>query len=464
VFTLWTQEFNCTFGQLNITVAVSLIFLGVGCVVLQPTAMKLGRRFVYLSCSVVAIAANILGSQAHSVQVLYVVNLLAGFAAAPVDSLVEISTTDVFFQHERAAYLSWFILALYAGSDLGPVASGYIVAAMSWRWCFYILIIVFAVLVVVQLFAMEDTTFARQGAAERDLLEQVISVTLSAPGEKLLAVETASASSLDTAPRTYWQRMRLIETEYCDRRHWLAILYRPFFLVSFPAVLWGACVYGLQMMWLTLLTTTQLEVYLAAPYHFSTLTVGLTNVSAFLGSLCGMAYGGYFVDYLTIRLSQRNHGVLEPEFRLWAMVLPTVLNAAGLVAYGIGAASGTQWFVSVGLGQFMLGFAMSSLGAICLTYVVDSYPVLASEALVLMLFLRNMIGCGFTFAIQPWLDRCGLAVTTWLLFMMSIVINGSFVVLLIWGKDCRRWTRDRYYRFADPSYGDVFSKVANGCK
>lgn len=219
-------------------------------------------------------------------------------------------------------------MASYAGSDLDPVASGYIVAAMSWRCCFYLLIIVFAVL-----FTMEDTSFVRQSAAELNLLERIISVTLSA-GEEHPAAETAT--SVHNAPRTYWQRMRLVETEHCDRRHWLAILNRPIFLNSFPVLLRGACVYRLKMIWLTLLTTTQLEVCLAAWYHSSTLTVGLTNVSAFLELLCGMACGGYFVNYLTIGLSQRIYEVLKPEFRLWAMAARTVFNSAGIAAHGIG--------------------------------------------------------------------------------------------------------------------------------
>ena len=73
------------------------------------------------------IVANIIGSQAKSIQVLYITNILAGFAGAPIDSLVEISTTDVFFQHERAEYLSWFIFVLYAGSRFG--------SSCKWIYC-----------------------------------------------------------------------------------------------------------------------------------------------------------------------------------------------------------------------------------------------------------------------------------------------------------------------------------------
>jgi MFS family permease len=467
----WSREFDCSFMKLNIALAIGFLFLAFGCVIWQPTAMKFGRRFVYLICTILAIVADIVGSRGKNIQSFYGVKLLCGLAAAPVDSLVEISVTDVFFQHERASYLGWFVLALYAGSDLGPVACGYIVETLSWRWCYYILIIIFGVLLVVQLFFMEDTSFQRSQpseASEERILEKIKShqTIVSAmrdgntqnelKGGHVFAIPEVEApsdlsdgSDYPWAKRGFWQRRRIIETEYRDTRLWLTIAYRPFFLISIPAVLWGGIVYGSQMMWLSLMGTTQSQIYSAPPFSFAPQTVGLTNVSALVGSVFGMLFGGYFVDFLTIKLSMRNNGILEPEFRLWAMFVPSVFNAAGLVAYGIGATSATNWFISVGIGQFLLGFAMAASGGICLTYVVDSYPKLASEALVLMLVIRNLIGCGFTFAIQPWLSRNGLTVTTWLMFMLSIVINGSFVVFLKWGKDIRRWTKGRYYKYSN---------------
>lgn len=478
-WTIWTQELRgATFTTLNYSTAIVFLFLGMGCIFLQPTALKLGRRFVYLLCTVLAIIANIIGSRATSINFLYVVQIIAGFGAAPVDSLVEISTTDVFFQHERARYLSFFILALYAGSDLGPVACGYIVESMGWRWCFYFLIIFFVVLLVVQLFYMEDTTFERienDTELEENIVQQIKSheTMLSSSGaeksgkngnvHKNISDVIESEVDSDTASidgsipkRTYKQKMRLIETEYNDSRSWLTIWYRPFVLVSFPAVIYGGYVYGSQMMWLSLLQTTTSEMYSGAPYYFSALTVGLTNLSALVGSIFGMFYGGAFVDYLTIKLSERNNGILEPEFRLWAMILPTILNAAGILAYGLGTSYSANWFVPVGVGQCCLGFSMGSSGGITLTYVVDSYPKLASEALVLMLFLRNMVGMSFCFAIQPWLKRDGLKTTTWLMFMLSLVLNGSFLIFIKWGKDFRRWTKERYYKYSDHSFGKLF--------
>lgn len=476
-WTEWTTEFDCTFTQLNVTLALCFLFLGVGCLVLQPTAMKIGRRPVYLMCTVIGLVANVIGRQATNINYLYVSNILGGFAAAPVDSLVGISSTDVFFIHERASKMSWLILALYFGSDIGPVVAGYL---PLWRWGFTIQIIVFAVMFIIQLFYMEDTIFAdRDGSTEENILEQIRSHedamdmkpaavnTVMPHDEKAGAVTTVhdEASDSDDALlvdhsiplRTYWQRMRLWELEYNDKRSWLTIFYRPFVLVTFPGVLWGGLIYGAQMMWLSLLATTQSEIYTGI-YGFSDGSTGLTNLAPLVGSFIGMIYGGAFVDWLAIKLALRNDGILEPEFRVWAMVLPTVLNAAGLLAYGLPGESHASWAISVVLGQGLLGFSMSSSGPICLTYAIDSYPELASEALVLILFLRNMIATGFTFAIQPWLDRNGLTLTTWLMFMLSLVINGSFVGILIWGKAFRRWTKSWYYRYKDPMFGELFRK------
>lgn len=478
IWIVWTELLKTTFFKLNIASAFSFIFLGIGCLFLQPTAMKLGRRFVYLLCNVIVIFGNLLVARATNVTHLYGSNIMCGFAAAPTDSLVEISTTDVFFQHERAQYLSWFIFAIYAGSDLGPVACGYIVETLSWRWCGYIQIIIFCVTLVICLFYMEDTTFRREYNSlkgEESILQQIKSRESSIPApediEKANATvgqdshdnsDLASNYSVDqTIPlRTYWQRMRLIETEYNDLRSWFTIFIRPFFLLSLPAVVWGGLIYGAQMMWLSLLATTQAEIYATPPYNFSTPQTGLTNVGALVGSMLGMLYGGMFVDWLTITLARRNKGIMEPEFRLWAMVVPAILNAAGLLAYGLSSAYHVHWAVSVVIGQGSLGFAMGSSGTICLTYAIDSYPQLASEALVLMLFIRNCIGCGFTFAIQPWLDRDGLKLTTWLMFMLSLVINGSFLLMIVFGKPLRRWTKERYYRYSDPNVGvlDLFKR------
>lgn len=472
IWDIWVADFNTSYEKLNISSALCFLFLGVGCLLLQPTALIFGRRFVYLSCVVLMMVANIIGAVSTSIEHLYAVNIIGGFAAAPCDSLIEISVTDTFFQHERATYLSFVILCLYFGSDIGPIISGYIADTIGWRWCFWLQVIMFGLMFIWAFFFMDETCFRRSegdGALEEDILQQIKSresgYPMSDPEHKKgHAVETGEEVVSDNesvdksiAVRTYWRKRQVIETEYGDTRSWLCIFYRPFFMITFPAIIWCGLVYGAQMMWLSLLATTQALIYSGEPYNFSAGSTGLTNFGPLIGSLIGLGTGP-LVDWITLRMARKNNGIMEPEFRLYAMVLPLVTNAVGLLAYGLGAWNGNPWPVSVIIGQGFLGFAMSSSGTICLTYVMDCYHRMASEALVLVLFIRNMIGMGFTFAIQPWLDHNGLKVTTWLMFMLSIIINGSFIILVLYGKKFRKWTKNNYYKFSDPTFGELFKR------
>ena len=113
-----------------------------------------------------------------------------------------------------------------------------------------------------------------------------------------------------------------------------------------------------------------------------------------------MFWGGFVSDWCILFISRRNKGFLEPEFRLWTMILPAIINTGGLLMYGLGTNYGVSWVLPGGFGMGCIGFGIGSGGAIAITYAIDCYPRLASEALVLMLFLRNLLGTGFTFAIE----------------------------------------------------------------
>lgn len=443
----WQQDFDVGISLLNVAQALNFLFLGIGCVILQPLALKIGRRAVYLICTILAIVGNSVAIHADHVGYIMALMSICGIAAAPTNSLVEISSTDVFFVHERASKLSWLVFAIYFGSYIGPVVAAYL---PSWQWAYQLQVIILCVLFVVQLCLMEDTSFRRdEQNNETEILHQIksretgVSSYPSKVHHTVSQIERDLDSDSQSTKRSYLKRMQLLELEFNDKRPFLNIFTKPIYTVCFPAVFWLGIVYGAQMMWLSLLTVTQSELY-TTYYDFSTSSTGLTNLAALGGSLVGMIYGGPLADWVTIKLARKNSGILEPEFRLWMMIGPTLFNAGGLLAYCMAPLNGNPWEVSVIVGQGFLGFAMAAAGPICLTYAIDSYTEAAAESLVLILFLRNMIGCGFTFAIQPWLNRTGLATTTWLMFMLSIVINGSFLVFIIFGKAIRRRTKSLY--------------------
>ncbi|PGH29973.1 hypothetical protein GX50_07273 [[Emmonsia] crescens] len=453
---VWTQltiDLKTTYFELSIASAFCFLFLGLGCVCLQPIAMKIGRRPVYLVGSLLNLVGCILGRFQTTVQMLWGTNILTGFGAAPVDSLVQITTTDIFFAHEKGTRLSMYIFTIYAGSYLGPVAAGHIADSQNWRWCYQYLIIFFSVLLVIQLLTMEESTFRRPPTpseisgdtaamshhARQELEATIIKADVS-HGEN----GNTSEVSTPPAPKTYWQRMGLYNTSYSDPRPLWLVAISPFALVTYPAVMWAGFIYGVQIMWLSLLNVTQSALFSGPPYNFSVSNVGNINFSSFIGGMLGMVWGGYVSDWCIIFLSRRNKGILEPEFRLWTMLVPALVNTAGILMYGLGVLNGAMWLVPAGFGMVFIAFGIGSGGAIAITYAVDCYPRIASESLVLMLFIRNLIGCGFTFASQPWLDHNGLKNTTIIMAIICLVVNMSFLLMIWKGKSLREWTAKRY--------------------
>ena len=367
--------------------------------------MKIGRRPVYIIGTILNVVGCLIGAFQKNVETFFGVNILTGFGAAPVDSLVQITTTDIFFAHQKGTRLSLYVFTIYAGSYLGPVASGYISESMGWRWCFWWLIIFFGILLVAQFFTLEESTFRRPiSSADHAHSSAMLA---SAVDDKVETDEKGSASPAQShegaripPPKTYWQRMALYDTSNADPRPFWIVAASPFALLTYPAVMWAGLVYGVQIMWLSLITVTQSSLFSETPYNFSMSGVGNLNFAAFIGGTIGMLWGGVFSDWCILYLSRRNKGILEPEFRLWTMAIPAVINTGGLLMYGLGANYGVAWIMPGGFGMASIGFGIGSGAAIAITYAVDCYPRVASEALVLMLFMRNVIGTGFTFAIE----------------------------------------------------------------
>ncbi|KUJ15419.1 MFS general substrate transporter [Mollisia scopiformis] len=455
------EDLNTTLDDMNISAALCFGFLAIGCILLQPTAMKIGRRPVYLIGTFLNLVGCILGGLQTTIVEYYVVNILTGFGAAPVDSLVQISTTDIFFAHQRGTRLAFFALALGTGSYMGPVAAGYITVAQDWTWCFWYLVIFFTALLIIQIFTLEESVYRRQlpsssnsevatldDRPQRDVKDQK-----SSADDGVSGVETARnrSNTLQTLPggrKKYWQRMAPIHTLHANPRPWWYLAIFPFRLVTFPAIVWAGFMGGIQIWWLSLLSVTQSEIFSEPPYNFDIADVGDTNIAAFIGGIFGMLWGGPLSDWYVLHRARRNKGIMEPEFRLWLLIVPAVLNSVGLLLYGLGGYNGWHWMVSAGVGTAFIGFGIGAGGAIGLTYAIDCYPHIAAESMVLILFMRNVLGFAFTFAIQPWIDAMGGSNTCVILAVVCLVTTMTFLILVKWGKGFRRKTASTYLRFA----------------
>jgi MFS family permease len=218
------------------------LFYGWGCVIWQPIALQYGKRPVYLfSC----IANTIILAVAPLCTTTgpYLANrILLGFFGAPVESLCEISITDVWFTHERAEYLAWYGWALALAGKLAPMMSGFINIGMGWKWTLWWCSIFNAMAFVYCFLFMEETNYDRKHPAPHMNTQEDANTVDNTSGKEIEPKARATDSDFESGeiqwPRkSYWNKLSLKDKKRPNR--FLDILVAPFIGFTYAPVVYA---------------------------------------------------------------------------------------------------------------------------------------------------------------------------------------------------------------------------------
>ncbi|KAH6989743.1 major facilitator superfamily domain-containing protein [Ilyonectria sp. MPI-CAGE-AT-0026] len=146
-------EFHTTASYLNVGSAVSILFIGMGNIIWNPMALRYGRRPVYILSCLLTGVAQIVAATAQRSEVFVGSRILMGFVAAPFEQLPAVTVNDQFFVHQRGFALSF----------LGPLATGFIVDGVGWRWVYWIFAIAMALVSILAFFLLEETGYTAVG-------------------------------------------------------------------------------------------------------------------------------------------------------------------------------------------------------------------------------------------------------------------------------------------------------------
>lgn len=355
-FTAWANyqnDLGMTPGLLNSGTALGFAGLGIGSFVFIPLMHKYGRRPMYIFSTVVQLLASVWLARTQTGVDNLLSNLLAGIGGATCETIVQVTISDMFFVHQHAAMNAFYMLSTQVGTFLGPVAAGYVVDSMGWRWIWYFCVIFFGVLLILVVFCYEESKYvmapldqyqtAQLGhdAGMKTSTEHVDDPEAKmdfAEGEHEAIDRTQTRSYVDSniPMKSYRQRMALITPTPGSI---IPSMIEPFpTLFTFPAVTYTALTYGTLLAVFAILTTVQALYMFDAPYNFTAAGVGLMNVAPFVGTVPGVIFGGWLNDKSIIWLSKRNNGIYEPEMRLW-MALPfAIICPVGILMLGVGLA------------------------------------------------------------------------------------------------------------------------------
>ena len=197
------------------------------------------------------------------------------------------------------------------------------------------------------------------------------------------------------------------------------------------------------------MATTVAAIFAVPPYNFSNDEIGWIWISPMIGSLIGAYFSGPLNDRFVLRLSRRNSGFREPEFRLWAFLPSALIMPAGLILYGVTSAHGLPWIAPI-IGTGLVGFGLSVGGTVTMSYILDCYPLLDTQVITTIILIRNIVGFGITWGIQPWIAGMGQQNTFIFVGALSFVVTAAALLFIAFGKSMRRSTAARYMRLAAP--------------
>ncbi|KAI8724373.1 hypothetical protein NCS52_00006200 [Fusarium sp. LHS14.1] len=464
-----SEATGLTYGDLNSGTGYMFLFFGWGCIIWQAIAIQYGKKPVYLLTTAGTLGVMIWQPYVRSNGEWIATKILQGTFGAPIESLAEITVSDVFFTHERGKFIALYALALGYSNGIAPLIMGFINDGQGYKWVFYWCAIFCAILLVIIFFFMEETKFDRAKYMISHHIEgqALPSINQVQPefdskdtdgkqdGDQEAARTTTTLSQVEGQhhvldeqfkKKSRLARLKPIERENLRGKNQLVkLIIRPILLLLFPIISYSGFIYGSNIIWLSVLNATESMVLSNEPYNMSTSTVGLTFIAPLIGTTLACVYTGIFGDRFIVKMARRNNGFMEAEHRLWLFLPSLVLIPFGCILFGVGAHFEAHWFAIV-FAMGVISFTTTAGSQISIAYCIDCYRDLASEALATAIIIRNTMAFGIGYAVTPWVVNLGYQNAFILGAFAGLAHNLTIFPVMKWGRALRERSAEKYWK------------------
>ncbi|KAH6682203.1 major facilitator superfamily domain-containing protein [Plectosphaerella plurivora] len=394
------------------TFGVSIYLLGYafGPLFLAPCSELYGRLPVYHICTALFLVLNMCCGLAVNMPMLVVFRLLTGVVGACPLTIGPGSVSDLFRQGERGRAMAVFTMPVLFGPSVGPAVGAYVSRSLGWRWTFWLLIIMTAVVYVISLIFQQETY------------------------PPALLRRKAARLRKETGNPHYRAADKLDQSSSNQQMFWTSIV-RPIKMLALSPIILGlsmltAVAYGI----LYLLFTTMSDMF--QEYYGIVTNVGLVYLASGLGQFAGLLCLGWFSDPLVARMAKRAGGEPKPEYRLPPMLPGGAMLPIGLLIYGWSAHYRVFWFVPL-IGQFLIGVSMITVFIPVLTYLVDAFTMYAASASAANTVFRSAGGALLPLAGPRMYASLGQGWANTLLAGISLVMLGKVLVAIKYGERIR---------------------------
>jgi MFS family permease len=394
---IFIQYFGATPATVSLFLGVCVITLGWANFIIIPLSNIFGQRFICLVTALIVIGSNIWQASAKNTSSFFGARALNGVGSAVNESVMVQVIADIFFLHERGLWMGVFFASYFIGLFIGPIIAGNMAEYEGWQSFFWLCTGVSVLNFLCLLLAFPETKFHRPSSCSDQSSNIIMAESKAKDGDEaqLESPEQLGAMIGQGGPgKKLWL---LAQKPYPGViSSLLADFIAPVYILSFPIIVWAACMVGAAANTLLVMNLTQSPVFAAPPYLFTPGNVGFLNFTFLVGGLFGMATAGPLSDWIAKKLTIRNDDIREPEMRLLALIPYIVIMFVGVLVIILGYRFQWSWEAIVIFGYTCVGIQVVALPTIAISYAIDSYKPISGEILAISTVLKNTFGFGMS--------------------------------------------------------------------
>ncbi|KPM39753.1 hypothetical protein AK830_g6838 [Neonectria ditissima] len=406
------REFGSSSANLA-TFMVSIYVLGFafGPLLAAPLSEIYGRAIVFNIANVFFVLATVATALSQNMGMIIAFRFLMGLAGSTPVTNGSGTITDMFPIEQRGKAMAVWAMGPLLGPCIGPVAGGFMIQSVGWRWVFWVIAIAAGVMTVVCYFVVPETYHRTLISAKVNRLKKQTNNP-----DLYSVLEDGTLSPKAKFEHAIIRPMKLLLTHL------------PVFIIS----LYIAVVYGI----LYLMFSTFTYVF-AQQYGFDTGIIGLSYIPTGVGMMAGSIVFGVLADII-IKKKLATGGPTTPEDRvpIWLTLPSGLVIVVSLFWYGWACENNTHWIVPM-IGVAFFCFGLMGIMMCLQIYLMDAYISYAASVIASVTVLRSLAGAMLPLAGLSMYNDLGLGWGNSVLAFLALVLVPVPVIFRLYGVKIR---------------------------
>ncbi|KAH7390563.1 major facilitator superfamily domain-containing protein [Pyrenochaeta sp. MPI-SDFR-AT-0127] len=354
------QRFGVDIGTASLGLSMYVLAYGTGPLLFSPLSEIpiIGRNPPYIISYAMFVILLVPTALVDNFASLVILRFLQGFFGSPCLATGGATLQDVYSFIKLPYVLSLWSFAAICGPALGPIISGFSVAAKNWRWSLWEMLWMNGPIFLALFFFLPETSSANILLRRAQRLRKITGDSrLKSQSE----IDQANLAPRDVAIEALWRPFQLM---LLDRS------------IAFTAV-YTAIIYGIFYSFFEAFPLVYIEMY-----NFNLGQLGLAFLSVTVGVTISITWYWWYI-YYRVELDIRVNGLGSPERRLIPALYFTFFVPIGLFLFGWTSNSSIHWIVSC------IGIAVASIGIFLVIQCIFLYLPLVYPQYAASLFAGN---------------------------------------------------------------------------